>query len=585
MAVRRRLRSVMARLAMPVALLSEAPAPGTESETAPIEIPERKWIHVASEGAYKGHVDGDFVLNRKVFEEFVAGLHEDPRFQAGADGFGENPVLPFDYEHVSEMDPREGAVPEVGAPAPAWVLDLKVVDGNDGKAQLWCYALLGERIREQMAKNEYRFVSIAFVLESVDPVTAEKAGPRLTSIAFTNHPFLRDLAPLAASNRGLRNWYGDPASSPEEGFEFTRAILQLPAVSTNEDVLTELAKVVAWAKAPDTAPAGVDIAEIMNDLRRAWGVAVTSTADDLLDMARKAAANLIQPAAPPETPAPVPPTPPSETQETSGLSASEPNIMSDQLQKKIVALFNAKRGVKLLDSEEAIAAAIDQALSDSLDLGAVLKALGYESASQALQGIPDLLAAKKKLGDALAQLEEAMTMQEQIDSAAEASDVGAAMSAKGYGDDEQLRTALRSHRSSVISDELKKLPEGAGPKQLAECRKTARRAFLASYGVPPEGQESLLTNIVAGPGGAQLAPPRSLTSGSNTRQLSIRESAAGSGARTVQLAGLEGRNRTERLLSWIRANEPNGDKMSWRQLNARADQLKSDRNVVIEDAN
>jgi len=568
--MKRRRLADFTRQAPPVRLLADAAPAEADAAAAPV-IPERKWIHVASEGAFKGHADGEFKLDRAVFEAFVTRLHADAQFKAGEDGVGINPVIPFDYEHVSELDPREGSVPATGAPAPAWVLDLKVETSAEGKAELWAYAKLGEAIRSQMAKDEYRFVSIAFNLESTDAVTNKAAGPHLTSIAFTNHPFLRDLAPIAARQTGLRNYYGDPAGSAEEGFEFTRAILQLPAATTTEGVIAELAKVVAWAEAPATAPLGVDVAEVMTDLRKAWAVPITSLPSDLLAMAKQASEQLIQPAgAPPSAPVTAP-------------ALKESTMSLDAVKKKLAAHFNGKRGVIALDSEEAIVEAVDTALADAGSLTELLKALGFESAGAALQGIPDLLAAKAKLSDALAQLEEAMTMQSHIDNATETADVAAAMSAKGYPDDEQLRTALSARRSGVIAEELKKAGDNARPKQLSEARKAGRRAFLASYGVAPEGQENLLTSLVAGPNGAQLTAPKALSKTPPARKLGI---GAGHGApKTISLSGLSGANPTEKLVNWVRANDPNGATLSWAELNRRAADLKRDENVTIEDAN
>lgn len=107
-------------------------------------------------------------------------------------------VIPFDFEHASELAATQGSIPGSGAPAPAWALELEVRDGARGEAQLWAYAKLGERIRSYMADDEYRHVSIAFSLDAIDPTSGRAVGPRLSSIAFTNHPFLRGLTPIAA---------------------------------------------------------------------------------------------------------------------------------------------------------------------------------------------------------------------------------------------------------------------------------------------------------------------------------------------------------------------------------------------------
>ena len=178
-------------LALPTLLLDDKPAaPGG---------PVPRWLHLCTEGTRKGHPAGAFTLDAAVFAQFIANLRGHPQFKLGANGKGSAPVIPFDYEHASEMAPTDGNVPLVGCPAPAWLADLEVRRGADGRAELWGLALLGERIVQQIRAGEYRWLSIAFTLAGVDPVTGKEVGARLSSVAFTNKPFVQDLQPLAAS--------------------------------------------------------------------------------------------------------------------------------------------------------------------------------------------------------------------------------------------------------------------------------------------------------------------------------------------------------------------------------------------------
>lgn len=190
------------------------------ADSVPIALgagsPEKRlrWIHCANEGEYRGHSQGEFRLTRDVFDEIVRNFRGDPRYKTGEVAFsagegeapvkatvGVQPVLQFDYEHASEMPPSEGTIPATGAPACAWALDLEVREASDGRSQLWALARLGAQIQGQIEREEYRFVSVAFVPDAVHWQTAAPLGYALTSIAFTNHPFLRDLEPLAASAR------------------------------------------------------------------------------------------------------------------------------------------------------------------------------------------------------------------------------------------------------------------------------------------------------------------------------------------------------------------------------------------------
>jgi len=186
------------------------------------DVPELMWIQVAREGTYEGHWQGSFDLTREVFESFVKNLHAHPQFKLGeidVDGkrttAGTSPTIPFDYEHASEMPATEGTIPQQGAEAPAWVYDIAIRDGEGG-AELWALAWLGERVRDQIKRRAYRQTSIAFDLEGVDFISGDSVGPILTSIAFTNHPFLKHLESYAARNRGghpRRGVAQQPASS------------------------------------------------------------------------------------------------------------------------------------------------------------------------------------------------------------------------------------------------------------------------------------------------------------------------------------------------------------------------------------
>ena len=257
-------------------LTAEAPEAAAGEEPPP----ELKWIHVATAGTYQGH-SSPFTLDESVFDSFIANFRANPQYVAGEDGIGTKKVLPFDYEHASEMMPTEGTIPQGGAPAPAWAFDLEKRLGPDGALQLWALTKLGTKIQEQVGDEEYAFVSIAFT-DGVDPVSGADLGPILTSIAFTNHPFLKMLTPIAARDWKLSNWYGDAASSPQQGFEYTRDCLNLPAATSVDEVLGQIARIVGWANAPGTTPPGVNLDQILSDLRKIWGVPITATADEVI---------------------------------------------------------------------------------------------------------------------------------------------------------------------------------------------------------------------------------------------------------------------------------------------------------------
>lgn len=247
------------------------------------EVPKYKWIHVASEGLYRGHWQGAFHLTREVFERFVDNLHQHPQYKAGARTFGDaeiscgvRDVVQFDYEHASEMHAAEGSIPSQGAPAPAWVQDLEVRNGADGRAQLWALANLGDQIRGQIQRNEYRFVSIAFDLEHAHWVSGENQGPTLTSIAFTNHPFLTNLESYAAANRRPGQPQADRVQPRASGNE--------APVDTPERVSTMNA-----AATQTSSTAAADFERFRSRICSALGIRVTLADDAVVEAAGDAA--------------------------------------------------------------------------------------------------------------------------------------------------------------------------------------------------------------------------------------------------------------------------------------------------------
>lgn len=189
------------------------PANDTQADGAPLPTPQIKWINVANEGDYAGHHQGEFSLTPEVMQQLIDNLRASPRYQVGPveltakDGTkstaqaGTANVVQFDYEHASEMAPWEGSIPTSGAPAIGWVRDLQTRPGAAGKLELWALAWLGDQIRGQIDRQEYAWVSIAWNPEGVHWITGKPVGAVLTSIAFTNHPFMQDLQNIAAAAR------------------------------------------------------------------------------------------------------------------------------------------------------------------------------------------------------------------------------------------------------------------------------------------------------------------------------------------------------------------------------------------------
>lgn len=383
--------------------------------------PEYLWIHIGNTGTYKGHHQGEFTLTGDTFAEMVRNFRADPKYgnprysvgdvtlDDGARHTGNaTKILQFDYEHASEMAPFEGSIPAQGAPAIGWVLELDVRAGDDKRAQLWALAKLGAQIRGQIDREEYDSVSMAWNPAGVHWITGEPIGAVLTSVAFTNHPFIRDLLPFAAANRaaGL-----GPAGS-----------VQIRAQ-------------------PVEAHAGGTLSTQGNPMTVQLSAELRSTLCRLYHLAPDAA-------------------------------------------------------------DSSVIRAAENASSTANELAGLLKALGHADASSALAALPDLMAARSKLVDMLAQFDALMRADAMADAEVESQDVAAAFSSRRYTDP-TLVHSLAAHRQNLIQQEIAKLPE-ADRKDVAKvraARSSGRVAFLTGYGVPANPQHQHLTQtFVAGPG-------------------------------------------------------------------------------------
>jgi Mu-like prophage I protein len=476
-----------------------AAAPGDAPSPARAPTPQFKWIHVANTGTYKGHHQGEFTLTGDTFAELVRNFranpkYGDPKFAAGVgpvvldgkpyDGPNTSRIVQFDYEHASEMAPFEGDIPSGGAPAIGWALELDVRQGDDGRPQLWCLAKLGDRIRKQIDADEYDSVSIAWNPAGVDWISGKPIGAVLTSVAFTNHPFIRDLMPLAAANRaaGL-----GPAGS----------------------VQIRAQHVEAHASSPPNQ-----------------GIAMTALTAEL----RSALCRLYQ--------------------------------------------LNPEA------ADGSIIRAAENAATASNDLAGLLKALGMTAAADAIGALPDLMGARGKLSDLLAQFDALMRADASADTEVETQDVAAAFSSRRYTDG-SLVHSLAAHRGSLIDGEIRKLPE-ADRKDVGKVRAAraqGRALFLTHYGVATNPTHMhLTTSFVAGPGvqgsSTQYAPPgavhapivqhQQLSQGGYhaplpqgyPQPLQLSQQPLPQGGQAVDLSQFTGRNQTEQIMSMLSSSDP-----------------------------
>jgi hypothetical protein len=457
-------------------------------------VPKYKWIHVASEGMYRGHWQGAFNLTRDTFDAFVRNLHQHPQFRQGTLKLGAEEitcgvrdVIQFDYEHASEMMATEGSIPSMGAPAPAWVCDVEVRDAPDGTAQLWALANLGTQIRGQIERNEYRFVSIAFDLEHADWKSAEDQGPTLTSIAFTNHPFLQDLESYAAANRRPGQLRGDRLQPTASGNE---APVDTPQSGKGSDM---------------NAGANADLERFRTQICSALAIRTT---------------------------------------------------LADQ----------------------AVVDAATEAVATGGGLKAILEGLGVKDAGNALKVIPELMAARSKLAETMAELDQLLQGQAAQDGAMAANDVAAVMSSKRWTDEGLKRPLLadRNARMDAAEAEVNRKaalstgnPSAKAPAtERIKARADARAEFLKDNGVgttPGVDTSHLTTSIAATKGGVQLTVVTP-----QPRVLAADPADTDGGGEVVDLRGVAGANPFEKVITYLNGKDPSFSKLSHFQRCSRA---------------
>ena len=136
-------------------------------------------IQVARCGTYEGHSQGAFAFDAATFDAIVRN------FDAT-----ENKRVPIDYEHASEM-PTAPGVMQHGAPAVGWVVHLE----SRGDAGLYAHVdWVDPEAVERIRLGQYAYCSPAVVFGAIDPESGAAIGPKLTSVALTNRPFLDNTA-------------------------------------------------------------------------------------------------------------------------------------------------------------------------------------------------------------------------------------------------------------------------------------------------------------------------------------------------------------------------------------------------------
>lgn len=410
------------------------------------ERPNPDWIQIAAEGEYKGHHSGRaFRLDGKAFDEIVRNFRSHPSYVEG----GAADVIAFDFHHASELDPTSGSIPTEGAPAQAWARELRVQEGPKG-LELWALTNFLEPMATYRRENRYRWTSVAISPNQRHPMTGENIGWYMSSVAFTNDPFIQGMVPLAAS----RTFDG-----PEDVLEALRSLFEIPAISPPDDILSALAKLRAYASGKAPAPLGVDVDCLVGELRQIFNLPTLAGVDEIFAQADALLVALA--GAPP----------------VSTIAADRKDDPDMDPYKSACIALAARLRKPLPEKEEAIPAflceAVDGAVAEESAKGksaeeqvkAFLQALGVPDVEAGFAKIAETLQAAAKLKAALPALAELETMKAEKEEADVEKDVATTMA-------------------------FRKMDPVTKPAMLA-MRRASRERFIEAYPMPTEEQIKL----------------------------------------------------------------------------------------------
>jgi hypothetical protein len=376
-----------------------------------------RWIQVAEEGVYLGHKAGPFEFNDDVFQQLVTNFRRQPEYQRGADGWGCERVIPFDWDHASER--KTGTIENQAAQGWAWDLDVRT--GPDSKRELWALAEMLEPAKTLVREGKVRWTSVAVWPDAIDQASAENIGFYMSSIALTNDPFIRGMVPIAASRGGgaepilADTQYIDPWCKPAsagECIDALRRLFGLPLQAGLGQVLGELAKLRATIAGQQQAAPGVDVGALVRALRQLFNLPTMATPEQVFAETDKLLGAL---AAEEELP---------KNETTPPILNARENETMDE--KQLVAILAGRLNVG------ATAAAVNERLTKELDAGrdaslqlgrardaavlfakggdpmmglkAILGALGIENPDGAIEKIGQTLSMSKQLLDAMPEL-------------------------------------------------------------------------------------------------------------------------------------------------------------------------------------
>jgi hypothetical protein len=478
--------TLLATLGRPVTL--QAIADDTETN-GPV------WVECCLSGTYLGHPNAEKLeWGPQLFDLLIANLRSNPSYRKGADGFGCVRVIPWDYEHESEIAKSKlmkfgTPLPKEGLPARSWTNDFDIRPGSDGQPSFWALTEFLPLQKQQVRNGEYRWCSIAVAQHFDNPITGVDQGPTVTSIAFTNDPFIQGMVPLAAARKGLPitqtldQW--GPAESPEEALVGLRKIFKLADDAAPQVVLGQLTTLRGLIESR-SVPEYLGVDYVLERIRDLLELPLLSLPVDVLGGAEAAVNRLLTGG---------------RTADSSASSTSngDPNTMGATVNSTALALAAILRckedeSVILQATQKAVAAADKSTQAE--DAFTKLRGLiGGDDWASTIANATKLLADARQLGPALEALQAAQTALKggaETDAKNE-TDLVAASIARG---DPDLAMKIKP---VILAARMGCFDPASGIVDPVKLE-----AFRKDYPLAEEQKALLSRRIVAGTGGVQL---------------------------------------------------------------------------------
>lgn len=375
--------------------------------------------------------------------------------------------------------------------------------------------------------------------------------------------------------------YIEAADSAEDALESIRSMIGLPETADAATVIAELEKVKQWVTTGQT-PVGVELDDIVGDLRTILNLPALSTSDEVFAEVAKLVSRLTTESGvggQVNQPAPAPPTGtqlPAGAPNTEQPPASPPAPMLEKKNMEILKTLASKFGV--VATPEAILEAADQLTEVRTTLSKTLKLSGNVANAVLLKAVLDDATVRAKyvpllsaLGveDPDAALDKIAKMMTDSAKLAEITPEFSALKSKEAESeqavaDEEVETAVASAGVTASSEHYEGLKIA-----LSTLRKTDRKAFDMKY--PKEKLDA--TRKALGKttsAGTTKVDAAKLTSKIAATDNQASGAAAGSTGGAIDVSQYEGANQVLRTCSYVKASVNGAKDWSWDKVHAHA---------------